>query len=91
MKNNVLVITAVVLLFVALVISRLYAEGFTQRFTEGFQATQVDVCGVLSKGKTDISTQLDQANSLINDANTQLTKIKAALDDVTKLSASFSC
>jgi hypothetical protein len=88
MKNNALVITAVLLLLAVLVISRLYP------FAEGFQtapSSQRDVCGVLAKGKSDISTQLDQANSLINDANSQLVKIKASLDDVTKLSTSFSC
>ena len=84
MKGNVLLITSILLLLAVLVLSRLYP-------IEGFQASKNDLCGVLSKGKSDISAQLDQANSLINDANSQLTKIKASLDDVSKMSTSFSC
>ena len=84
MKGNVLLITSILLLLAVLVLSRLYP-------IEGFQASKGDLCGVLTKGKADISTQLDQANSLINDANTQLTKIKASLDDVSKMTTSFSC
>ena len=85
MKGNALLITSILLLLAVLVLSRLYPIG------EGFQASKNDLCGVLTKGKADISTQLDQANSLINDANTQLTKIKASLDDVSKMATSFSC
>jgi hypothetical protein len=85
MKGNTLLITAILLLLAVLILSRLYP------FTEGFQAAKGDLCGVLTKGKADISTQLDQANSLINDANAQLTKIKASLDDVSKMATSFSC
>ena len=85
--NIGLLMTAVLLLFVALIFSRLF--GFSTQ--EGFQATTADICGVLSKGKTDVSSQLDQANSLVNDANKQLEKIKSSLDDITKMSSSVSC
>lgn len=85
MKGNALLITSILLLLAVLVLSRLYPIG------EGFQASRSDVCGVLKKGKDDITTQLDQANSLINDANTQLKKIKDSLDDVSKMTTSFSC
>ena len=85
MKGNALLITSILLLLAVLVLSRLYPVG------EGFQASQSDICGILKKGKADITTQLDQANSLINDANTQLAKIKTSLDDVSKMTTSFSC
>jgi len=85
MKANILVITAILLLLAVLVLSRLYPLG------EGFQTSKNDICGILKKGEGDIKTQLDQANTLINDANTQLAKIKSSLDDVSKMTTSFSC
>ena len=84
-ENATLIITAVALLFAVLLLSRMYP------LHEGFQAKKEDVCNVLKKGRTDIGSQLDQANALMTDANAQLTKIKASLDDVTKLSQSFDC
>lgn len=83
--NTKLIITAIVVLFVILIISRMYP------IHEGFQTKKEDVCNVLKKGRTDINSQLDQANALITDANAQLSKIKTSLDDVTKLSSSFDC
>jgi hypothetical protein len=86
MKGNTsFVVTAIVLLFAVLLISRMYP------LREGFQTKKEDVCNVLKKGRTDINSQLDQANALMTDANSQLAKIKASLDDVTKLSQSFDC
>ena len=85
MKKNTYVITATVLLVVALLIS-MYSP-----LMEGFQAKKEDLCSVLKKGKSEISTQVDQANALMTDANSQLAKIKAALDDVSKLTTSFEC
>jgi hypothetical protein len=85
MRRNTYIVTATVLLVVALVLS-LYSP-----LMEGFQAKKEDLCAVLKKGKGDISTQLDQANALMTDANAQLAKIKAALDDVSKLTTSFEC
>jgi len=84
MKGNTLLITSILLLLAVLVLSRLYP-------VEGFQASKSDLCGILTQGKADISSQLDQANTLINDANSQLTKIKASLDDVSRMATSFSC
>jgi hypothetical protein len=85
MKKNTYLITASVLLVVALLIS-MYSP-----LLEGFQAKKEDLCSVLKKGRSDISTQVDQANALMTDANSQLAKIKAALDDVSKLATSFEC
>ena len=83
--GNTLLITAVVLLFAVLVLSRLYPV------SEGFQAKKEDLCAVLKKGKSDIQTQMDQANSLMSSANEQLQKIKDSLDEVSKLTTSFEC
>ncbi len=85
MRKNTYIITATIILFVALFLS-LYNPLF-----EGFQAKKEDLCSVLKKGQSDISTQVDQANALMTDANAQLAKIKAALDDVSKLTTSFEC
>lgn len=85
MRRNTYLITAIVLLFVALLLS------LNTPLLEGFQAKKEDLCSVLKKGKGEISTQVDQANALMADANTQLAKIKTALDDVSKLTTSFEC
>lgn len=82
---NTLLITAVVLLFVVLVLSRLYP------LREGFQAKKEDLCAVLKKGRSDIQAQMDQANSLMTSANEQLGKIKDSLEEVSKLTTSFEC
>lgn len=85
MRRNVYLGTAVALLLVALILS------FQTPLLEGFQAKKEDLCSVLRKGRTDISTQVDQANALMTDANAQLAKIRTSLEDVTKLATSFEC
>jgi len=82
---NSLIITAVLLLLLALVLSRLFP------MAEGFEATQTDICETIKKNKSDISAQLDQANASVTDANAQIAKIQASLADITAMSTSFSC
>jgi outer membrane lipoprotein-sorting protein len=82
---NSLIATAVVLLILALVLSRLFP------LAEGFEATQADICATIKKNKADISSQLDQANASVTDANAQIAKIQASLADITAMSTSFSC
>lgn len=83
--TNTLLVTAIILLFVVLLLSRLYP------ISEGFQANKEDLCSVLIKGKSDIEAQMDQANSLMTSASEQLDKIKESLEEVSKLTTSFEC
>ncbi len=85
MKRNVYIGIAILLLVVALLLS------LSSPLLEGFQAKKEDLCSVLKKGRADISTQVDQANALMTDANAQLAKIRSALEDVSKLATSFEC
>lgn len=80
-----LIITAILLLLVALILSRLFP------LSEGFEATQADLCDTLKKNKADIQTQLDHANASITDANAQIVKIQSALNDISEMSSSYSC
>jgi len=82
---NSLIVSAVLLLILALVLSRLFP------LSEGFEATQTDICTTIRKNRSDISTQLDQANANVTDANAQIAKIQASLADITAMSTSFSC
>ncbi len=86
-KGKMLILSAVALLLVVLVLSRLYP------LSEGFQTTanKADLCAVLTKGKADIEAQMDEANSLMTNANDQLKKIKDSLEEVSKLTTSFEC
>jgi peptidoglycan hydrolase CwlO-like protein len=80
-----LILTAIILLAFALILSRLFPV------SEGFQATQADLCETIKKNKSDIQTQLDTANASVTDAQVQITKIQNALNDLTGMASSFSC